>query len=63
MYIMKLNKNDINYLTKSFPNIKLSYVKNIHKKVSSAKPANLSAKAFSRPPIAIPLAFAKSIKF
>lgn len=33
---MKLSKNDINYLTKSFPNIKLSYVKNIHKKVSSA---------------------------
>ena len=33
---MKLTKNDKNYLVKSFPNIKLSYVKNIHKKVSSA---------------------------
>jgi hypothetical protein len=33
---MKLTKNDINYLIKSFPNVKLSYVKNIHKKVSSA---------------------------
>ena len=33
---MKLTKNDKNYLMKSFPNIKLSYVKNIHKKVSSA---------------------------
>ena len=33
---MKLTKNDKNYLMKNFPNIKLSYVKNIHKKVSSA---------------------------
>ena len=33
---MKLSKNDRNYLIKNFPNIKLSYVKNIHKKVSSA---------------------------
>ena len=33
---MKLTKNDRNYLMKNFPNVKLSYVKNIHKKVSSA---------------------------
>jgi len=33
---MKLTRNDQNYLMKSFPNVKLSYVKNIHKKVSSA---------------------------
>lgn len=33
---MKLSKNDYSYLIKSFPNVKLSYVKNIHKKVSSA---------------------------
>lgn len=33
---MQLSRNDRNYLVKNFPNIKLSYVKNIHKKVSSA---------------------------
>jgi hypothetical protein len=33
---MKLTSNDTKYLKHSFPNIKLSYVKNIHKKVSSA---------------------------
>ena len=33
---MRLTSNDRNYIIRSFPNIKLSYVKNIHKKVSSA---------------------------
>jgi hypothetical protein len=33
---MRLTSNDVNYLIRSFPNVKLSYVKNIHKKVSSA---------------------------
>lgn len=33
---MRLTGNDTNYLVRNFPNIKLSYVKNIHKKVSSA---------------------------
>ena len=33
---MRLNSNDINFIMQGFPNIKLSYVKNIHKKVSSA---------------------------
>jgi len=34
--IMRLTSNDLNYIMGDFPNIKLSYVKNIHKKVSSA---------------------------
>ena len=33
---MKLTVKDFNYIMKGFPDIKLSYVKNIHKKVSSA---------------------------
>ena len=33
---MRLTSNDLNYIMGDFPNIKLSYVKNIHKKVSSA---------------------------
>ena len=33
---MKLTSSDLDYIMRDFPSIKLSYVKNIHKKVSSA---------------------------
>jgi hypothetical protein len=33
---MKFTSNDLNYIMSKFPSVKLSYVKNIHKKVSSA---------------------------
>ena len=33
---MKLTSNDLNHIMSKFPSVKLSYVKNIHKKVSSA---------------------------
>jgi hypothetical protein len=33
---MRLNSNDAKFIMQEFPNIKLSYVKSIHKKVSSA---------------------------
>jgi len=33
---MKLNSRDLDHIMRGFPNVKLSYVKNIHKKVSSA---------------------------
>jgi len=35
-YIMRLSANDLEYIMGQFPNIKLSYEKTIHKKVSSA---------------------------
>ena len=33
---MKLTSSDLDYIMRDFPSVKLSYVKNIHKKVSSA---------------------------
>ena len=33
---MRLTSNDLNHIMSKFPSVKLSYVKNIHKKVSSA---------------------------
>ena len=33
---MRLTSNDLSYIMRDFPSVKLSYVKNIHKKVSSA---------------------------
>ena len=36
IYKMRLTSNDLSYIIRDFPSVKLSYVKNIHKKVSSA---------------------------